>query len=102
MRNSIGPTHSGNQVVSGYYYICPNGNCTPTSVALSNQAPNVVGLMSSDNNGLVISLPSVSHRNACFVARTRRILRRNEAIVPREKCCAWQRQQKQAHRAGCH
>ncbi len=49
---------------AGFYYLCPSGNCQPVSVALSDQAQNVVSLMSTDNNGVVISLPSESSPGA--------------------------------------
>jgi len=41
------------------YYSCPNGNCQIASVPLSGIVPNPVALFSQDNNGVLISLPSV-------------------------------------------
>jgi len=44
------------------YYVCSDAgtssqSCTPTTVALSDQAWNPVALLGSDNNGLQIQLP---------------------------------------------
>ena len=41
------------------YYSCPNGNCQIASVPLSGIVTNPVSLFSQDNNGVLISLPSV-------------------------------------------
>lgn len=41
------------------YFDCPNSGCSVTSVSLQNQLQNPVWLFSQDNNGLLISLPSV-------------------------------------------
>jgi len=41
------------------YFICPSGDCKIASVPLTDQLPNPVALFSQDNNGLLISLPSV-------------------------------------------
>lgn len=54
-------TVSGNQ---GLYYACPNTGCTaatqPTAEPLANQVQNPVPLFASDNNGVLIQLPSIS------------------------------------------
>lgn len=42
-----------------YYYSCPNGDCQITSVPLSGVVPNPVALFSQDNNGVLISLPTI-------------------------------------------
>jgi hypothetical protein len=43
----------------GFYYSCPATGCQPTAVPLANQVQNPVGFFASDNNGVVIQLPSV-------------------------------------------
>lgn len=45
---------------TGFYYVCPGGTCTPTTVLQANQAKNPVGLFTTDNNGILIDLPAVS------------------------------------------
>ncbi len=45
----------------GLYYECPTSStCSVTSVGLSRQVANPVGFFPSNNNGVVITLPSVS------------------------------------------
>lgn len=44
----------------GLYYSCPNSGCVVTAEALSNQVPNPVVLFATDNNGVIIELPSVT------------------------------------------
>jgi hypothetical protein len=42
------------------YYTCPpSGNCVPTNVPLAQQLPNPVIAFATDNNGVLIQLPSV-------------------------------------------
>jgi Protein of unknown function (DUF3443) len=41
------------------YYVCSGTGCQPTSEPLSNQLQNPVALFPQDNNGFIISLPSV-------------------------------------------
>jgi hypothetical protein len=43
----------------GFYYACSASGCQPTAVALINQLQNPVALFPSDNNGVVIQLPTV-------------------------------------------
>jgi hypothetical protein len=50
--------------VPGTYYVCPAVNCQPTPVALAKQLQNPVALFSSDNNGVIIQLPSVAATGA--------------------------------------
>ena len=42
------------------YYECPSSGCTVVGESLANQVPNPVALFSSDNNGVIIELPSAS------------------------------------------
>jgi hypothetical protein len=50
-------TSASNEVP--YYYSCPNGNCQITSVLLSGIVANPVALFAQDNNGVLISLPTI-------------------------------------------
>jgi hypothetical protein len=45
--------------VSGVYYICPTSGCQPTQVAIAQQLQNPVGMFSTDNNGVLIQLPTL-------------------------------------------
>jgi Protein of unknown function (DUF3443) len=55
---------------SSPYYVCPNQQCQPTTVALSNQLQNPVALFGSDNNGVLIQLPSVAAPGAATLNGT--------------------------------
>jgi hypothetical protein len=50
--------------VPALYYLCPNNVCQVTSVSLDNQLQNPVWLFSQDNNGVLITLPSVPANGA--------------------------------------
>lgn len=52
-------SYCANNVVPGTYYLCPNGVCSSTSVPVNFQVQNPVWMFPSDNNGVLISLPSV-------------------------------------------
>jgi len=41
------------------YYDCPASGCSPTYVTLAQQVPNPVTMLSYDNNGVMVYLPSV-------------------------------------------
>jgi hypothetical protein len=43
----------------GLYYACPSSGCQTVAVPLTQQLQNPVWMFSSDNNGVVIQLPSV-------------------------------------------
>jgi hypothetical protein len=45
--------------IPGVYYTCPSAGCQPTQVALAQQLQNPVAMFASDNNGVIIELPSV-------------------------------------------
>jgi hypothetical protein len=56
---------SGGQNFSGYpYYVCPRGACQFTPVPLLQQVTNPVSLFAKDNNGVMITLPSISSAGA--------------------------------------
>jgi len=44
----------------GFYYTCPGGTCAPVSLATTAQLQNVVGLFTTDNNGVLIQLPALA------------------------------------------
>ncbi len=46
------------------YYICPGGTCSGTALPVANQLQNPVSLFSTDNNGVMISLPAVASPGA--------------------------------------
>ncbi len=43
----------------GGYYVCPASGCRPSVVSLEQQVANPVALFATDNNGVLIQLPSV-------------------------------------------
>jgi hypothetical protein len=45
--------------IPGTYYTCPASGCQSTQVALAKQLQNPVAMFSSDNNGVIVQLPSV-------------------------------------------
>jgi len=52
-----------------FYYNCPTGGgaCTATAVALNQQATNPITLFTTDNNGVIVELPSVADAGALSV-----------------------------------
>jgi len=50
---------NGASAVPGWYYLCPNGVCSPATVPLTAQLQNPVWMFPQDNNGVLISLPSI-------------------------------------------
>jgi hypothetical protein len=42
------------------YYVCPKGDCQVASVPVAQQLWNPVALFAQDNNGVLLSLPSIS------------------------------------------
>jgi len=43
----------------GSYYSCSTSACTLTTASLSQQLQNPIGMFSSDNNGLMLTLPTI-------------------------------------------
>jgi hypothetical protein len=54
-------------VDNGSYYACSSTACQATAVPLASQVPNPVTLFATDNNGVVIQLPSVAAQGAATV-----------------------------------
>ena len=50
------------------YYDCPSSGCTPTTATLAQQVPNPVTMFATDNNGVVIQLPSVPNGGSASVS----------------------------------
>lgn len=55
-------------VDNGDYYACSSTLCQPTAVPLASQVPNPVTLFATDNNGVIVQLPSVAVQGAATVA----------------------------------
>ena len=54
-------------VDNGNYYACSSTQCQPTAASLASQVPNPVSLFATDNNGVIIQLPSVPAQGAATV-----------------------------------
>src|ERR1039458_4948605 len=50
------------------YYDCPSSGCTPTTATLAQQVPNPVTMFATDNNGVLIQLPSVPNGGSASVS----------------------------------
>jgi len=56
-------------VGTGVYYTCPTtGTCTETGMPIAQQVSNPVASFATDNNGVLIELPSVSASGAASVS----------------------------------
>jgi len=68
-RQDCGPACTGNgSGVPKVYFSCPNSGCSVVSMPLQNQLQNPVWLFPHDNNGLLITLPSVTLNGAPSVS----------------------------------
>ncbi len=56
-----------NQQIPDAYYDCPASGCNPTYVTLAQQVPNPVTMFASDNNGVLIQLPTVPNGGSADV-----------------------------------
>jgi hypothetical protein len=57
-------------VSNGIYYACTGAACSPIAVPIENQLWNPVALFPANNNGIVVSLPSVPATGALEVKGT--------------------------------
>jgi Protein of unknown function (DUF3443) len=57
-------SYCANNVVAGTYYLCSSGGCSSTSVPTNYQVQNPVWTFPQDNNGVLVSLPSVPDTGA--------------------------------------
>jgi hypothetical protein len=59
----------GGSVNPGFYYSCPSASsCAQTTVTLAQQAQNPVWMFASDNNGVILELPTVPASGAPSVS----------------------------------
>ena len=59
-----------NSVSQGFYYSCTASACSPIIVALASQLPNPVLKFATDNNGVIVQLPSVPAQGQATLAGT--------------------------------
>jgi Protein of unknown function (DUF3443) len=59
---------SASSSVIPWYYLCPNSVCQVVTVPLTFQLQNPVWMFSQDNNGVLISLPSIPDTGAATVS----------------------------------
>ncbi|MBF0457673.1 MAG: DUF3443 domain-containing protein [Nitrospirae bacterium] len=61
---NVSPQDCGSDCVNSannqLYYSCAGNRCSGTSVTLSSQVQNPIALLSQDNNGYIVQLPSVA------------------------------------------
>lgn len=55
---------SGSTIPTPVYYSCPSTTCTPSFLPLAQQVQNPVALFATDNNGVIVELPSVPSAGA--------------------------------------
>lgn len=55
---------------SGFYYTCSTSACQTAAISLALQVPNPVTLFASDNNGVILTFPSVSAGGAANLSGT--------------------------------
>ena len=63
-QQDCGPACTSSSTVPSLYYVCPNSVCQVTTVPLTYQLQNPVWTFPQDNNGVLISLPSVPDTGA--------------------------------------
>lgn len=69
-RHDCGTACEGGTSVPAIYFGCPSTGCAVTALALTDQVQNPVWLFPQDNNGVMISLPSISAQGEVTVAGT--------------------------------
>ena len=55
---------------TGSYYACANGSCTDSAMPLAQQVSNPVSFFASDNNGVLLTMPSVPTSGATTLTGT--------------------------------
>ena len=65
---SQGASCNGTSGAPCVYYQCPSSGCTATNLPVAQQVPNPVTLFATDNNGVLIQLPSVGDGGQSDVA----------------------------------
>ena len=60
----------GTTINGGSYYTCTNSSCAVTTATLTQQLQNPVGMFATDNNGLILTLPSLNAAGAVSEAGT--------------------------------
>jgi hypothetical protein len=59
-----------NAAISGVYYACASGSCTSSAMPLAKQISNPVASFSTNNNGLLITMPGVGTAGLTSVSGT--------------------------------
>jgi hypothetical protein len=63
-------TACANAAISGVYYACASGSCTASAMPLAKQISNPVASFAVNNNGLLITMPSVGTAGLTSVSGT--------------------------------
>jgi hypothetical protein len=63
-------TACANAAISGVYYACASGSCTASAMPLASQISNPIASFAVNNNGLLMSLPSVGTAGLTSVSGT--------------------------------
>jgi hypothetical protein len=63
-------TACANAAISGVYYACASGSCTASAMPLAKQISNPVASFAVNNNGLLITMPSVGTPGLTSVSGT--------------------------------
>lgn len=61
-------TACAQRTTAGAYYACPASGCIPTTVPVAQQIPQPVSLLATNNNGVILQLPTVAQGGAVSVA----------------------------------